>query len=184
MISPSPVKPGISTPPANRTMKELLSQLAAYNTWANQKLTDAILALPEEKQMQELPSSFKSLYATLLHMWDAESIWWQRMKLHEHCIAPSENFKGNMKDVVNGLLQQNRQWHDWVNSATEPMLDHVFQYYNSKREYFKQPIFQMLLHVFNHGTYHRGQLVNMLRQLAVEKIPQTDFIVFSRTKKS
>jgi uncharacterized damage-inducible protein DinB len=64
------------------------------------------------------------------------------------------------------------------------MLDHVFQYYNSKREYFKQPIFQMLLHVFNHGTYHRGQLVNMLRQLAVEKIPQTDFIVFSRTKKS
>jgi uncharacterized damage-inducible protein DinB len=34
---------------------------------------------------------------------------------------------------------------------------------------FQQPIYQMLLHVFNHGTYHRGQLINMLRQLGVYK---------------
>ncbi|MBD0288544.1 MAG: DNA polymerase, partial [Flavisolibacter sp.] len=43
--------------------------------------------------------------------------------------------------------------------------------------------YQMLLHLFNHGTYHRGQLVNMLRQLEVSPIPQTDFIVWSRRKK-
>jgi uncharacterized damage-inducible protein DinB len=36
---------------------------------------------------------------------------------------------------------------------------------------------QMLLHVFNHGTYHRGQLINILRQAGVEKVPETDFIV-------
>jgi len=47
---------------------------------------------------------------------------------------------------------------------------------------YKQPVCQMILHVFNHGTYHRGQLVNMLRQLGIEKIPQTDFIVWSRKK--
>lgn len=163
-------------------MKELLKQLAAYNVWANQKLLDIILSLPDEQQKKELPSSFKSLYDTLLHMWDAESAWWQRMKLHERIIIPSENFRGSTKDVSNGLLQQNLQWQEWVNTATDPMLDHVFQYYNSKREHFKQPIFQMLLHVFNHGTYHRGQLVNILRQLGVEKIPQTDFIVWSRKK--
>ncbi|MGZ3851281.1 MAG: DinB family protein [Flavisolibacter sp.] len=40
----------------------------------------------------------------------------------------------------------------------------------------------MLLHAFNHGTYHRGQLVNMLRQLGVDKIPGTDFIAWSRRK--
>ena len=48
-------------------------------------------------------------------------------------------------------------------------IEHVFQYYNSKKEHFKSPVYQMLMHVFNHGTYHRGQLVNMLRQLGVEK---------------
>ena len=41
----------------------------------------------------------------------------------------------------------------------------------------------MLHHVFNHGTYHRGQLINMLRQLGVEKLPQTDFSVWTRSQK-
>ena len=163
-------------------MKELLKQFAAYNIWAHQKITDVILSLPEEKQMAEVPSSFKSLYKTVLHMWDTESVWWQRMKLNERIITPSENFKGTMKDVVNGLMQQSRQWEEWVNNASDLLLDHVFQYQNSRKEHFKQPIYQMVLHVFNHGTYHRGQLVNMLRQLGVEKIPQTDFIVWSRNK--
>ncbi|MFI5133061.1 MAG: DinB family protein [Chitinophagales bacterium] len=164
-------------------MKELLQQLAAYNVWANQKLLEVILTLPEEKQKQELPSSFKSLYHTILHMWNAESVWWQRMKLQERIILPLDNFKGTMEELVNESLQQNRQWQEWVNDASDAALDHVFQYQTAKKEQFKQPIYQMILHVFNHGTYHRGQLVNMLRQLGVEKLPQTDFIVFSRIKR-
>ncbi len=166
----------------NNAMKELLMQFATYHIWANQKLLDVINALHEEKQLAEVPSSFKSLYATLLHMWDAESIWWQRMKMQERIIVPSENFNGTMQDVCNGLMSQSNQWRDWVANASDLSLDHVFQYYNNKKEHFKMPVYQMLHHVFNHGTYHRGQLVNMLRQLGVEKIPQTDFVVWARKK--
>lgn len=175
-----------STPvdyPRTTAMKDILKQMASYNIWANQKLIDLIVILPEEKQIAEVPSSFNSLHKTLQHMWDSESIWWQRLKLHERIIAPSENFRGSLKDVANGLLQQNQQWQEWVTAASEISLDHVFAYQNSKKEQFKQPVFQMLVHVFNHGTYHRGQLVNILRQLGVEKIPQTDFIVWSRLRK-
>jgi len=164
-------------------MKEILKQLAAYNIWANQKLGEIIVKLPEEIQHKELPSSFSSLYKTILHMLDAEAIWWQRMKLQERIFAPGENFKGSMQDLYTALLQQNQLWQDWINNASDAALDHVFQYQNSRREQFKQPVFQMLFHVFNHGTYHRGQLVNMLRQAGIEKIPQTDFIVWSRTRK-
>jgi uncharacterized damage-inducible protein DinB len=163
-------------------MKEILTQLSAYNIWANQLLLDAINQLPEEKQKQELPSSFNSLYATILHMLDAENIWWQRMKLQERITRPSENFSGDMKEAGNTLLNQNRQWDGWINNASEHQLQHVFHYQNTKKEQFKQPIYQMLLHMLNHGTYHRGQLVNMLRQLGVEKVPATDFIVWSRRK--
>jgi uncharacterized damage-inducible protein DinB len=164
-------------------MKELLRQFSAYNLWANQKLTDYILSFPEEKQLSEVPSSFNSLHKTLLHLWDTESVWWQRMKLHERFVIPSDNFKGTTRDVVNGLLSQSRLWEGWVTQASDLSLEHVFQYYNSKREHFKQPIWQMLMHVFNHGTYHRGQLVNILRQIGVEKIPQTDFVIWTRGKK-
>lgn len=182
MFSTSPVKTQQNVLSSNRTMKDTLSQLAAYNIWANQKLLDIILTLPEEKQQQELPSSFKNLYTTILHMLHAESVWWQRMKLQERINLPMETFKGSMQELSNELIQQNRQWQQWVNTATEPMLEHVFQYYTAKKEMYKQPVCQMILHVFNHGTYHRGQLVNMLRQLGIEKIPQTDFIIWSRKK--
>jgi uncharacterized damage-inducible protein DinB len=163
-------------------MKELLKQYATYNIWASQKIIDVILSLSGEKQIAEVPSSFNSLYKTVLHMLDAESIWWQRMKMEERISVPSENFKGTMRELATTLSQQSKQWEEWVTGTPESSLDHVFHYYNKKKEHFKMPIYQMLHHVFNHGTYHRGQLINMLRQLGVDKLPSTDFIVWSRKK--
>lgn len=163
-------------------MKEILNHLSAYNFWANQLLLEAINQLPEEKQRQEVASSFSTVYKTVLHMWSAESIWWQRRKLLERLYIPAENFNGDMRELSSQLLNQNKQWNEWIAAANEHQLQHVFQYQNSKKEQFKQPVYQMLMHVFNHGTYHRGQLVNMLRQLGVEKVPATDFIVWSRRK--
>src|ERR1044071_7876718 len=84
-------------------MKELLQQYAVYNVWANQKLTELVLILSEEQQQKEIASSFPSLHRTIFHMWDAESIWWQRMKLHERIIRPSENFNATTRDAVTGL---------------------------------------------------------------------------------
>jgi len=161
-------------------MKELLLQLSGYNTWANQQLIDLIQQLPEEKQTQTVASSFNSLLKTAVHMLDSESVWWQRLKLSERIIVPSETFNGNFKAAAYQLLQQNRQWTEWITNSQEHMFQHEFMYMNSKKEQFKQPVYQVLVHVFNHGTYHRGQLVTMLRQLGIDKIPQTDYIVWSR----
>jgi uncharacterized damage-inducible protein DinB len=130
-----------------------------------------------------LVSSFPSLYTTVLHLWDAESIWWQRMKLHERLVIPSEAFNPSMSEAVNGLLNQGAQWEEWVNQASDIQLKHVFAYQNSRREQFKQPVAEVLQHVFNHGTYHRGQLVTMLRMLEVRKIPSTDYIAWCRRRR-
>ncbi len=164
-------------------MKELLKQYAMYNIWATKKILDIILTLSEEKQMVEVPSSFSSLYKTVFHMWDAESIWWQRMKLIDRIIIPSVNINGDMQEVSAGLMQQSKQWAEWITNASEMAIDHVFHYQDTKKVQYKQPIYEMLLHVFNHGTYHRGQLINQLRQLGVEKLPSTDFVTWVRVKK-
>jgi uncharacterized damage-inducible protein DinB len=171
-----------TAPVLQKSMKEILVRLSTFNVWANQVMLNAILQLPEEKQMAATTSSFPSLYKTVLHMWDAQCIWWQRMKLQERINIPSETFVGDMQELSSQLLRQSRQWNDWVIASHDHMLDHVFQYQNSKREQFKQPIFEMLIHLFNHDTYHRGQLVTMMRELGIEKIPQTDYIVWSRRK--
>jgi uncharacterized damage-inducible protein DinB len=163
-------------------MKILLTQYSSYHLWANQQLLDIIDKQPRE--VQELPviSSFPSLKETVLHMWDAESTWWQRIKLLESIQLPSATNNGSFSEISKGLMQQSRQWQEWILQANEHMLEHEFIYYNSRKEKFKQATFQVLIHIFNHGTYHRGQIVNILRQLEIINIPQTDFIVWSRKR--
>ena len=95
-------------------MKELLRQYAAYNVWANQKLLDLILSLPDELQTRDLVSSFSSLYKTALHIHDAESTWWQRVKMQERISIPSENLKGNMRELAAALVNQSKQWEEWI----------------------------------------------------------------------
>ena len=162
-------------------MKQLLLQYAAYNSWANKIITDKLKELSEEQLNREIVSSFPSLYKTVLHLMDVESIWWQRLKLAEHVEWPGKNFNGSFDELSKMLLQLSRQWEEWVRNANEANITHVFAYQNSKKEQFKQPVYEMLLHLFNHQTFHRGQVVNMLRQLGIEKILPTDFIVFSRS---
>jgi len=164
-------------------MKELLQQYAAYNIWANKVLFYRISKLPEEKITREIASSFPSVYKTSLHMWQAEDIWWQRLKLVENIAILSETFSGTFTELTVGLARQSQQWKDWVDNATENQLTHVFAYVRNKEQH-KMKVQDMVLHLFNHATYHRGQLVTLLRQLGEEdKIPSTDFSTYCRTRK-
>ncbi len=163
-------------------MKELLQQFSEYHVWANGLLLQTILQLPEATHTKEVIGSFPSLYKTVVHQWDAESIWWQRMKLEEQVQAPGPGFRGDLAGAGENWQKQSRQWSEWIATSQEYQLQHEFIYRNSKKEQFKQPVSQVLLHIFNHGTYHRGQLVTMLRQLGVDKLPSTDYIEWTRKK--
>lgn len=162
-------------------LNNLLKQYAAYNTWANKQLLITIASLPEEKINQEILSSFPSIFKTLLHMLDADSIWWQRMKLQDNIEKPSVSFTGNFDELQKMILRQSALTEEWVNSLNEYQLNHVFGYYR-ERVMYKQTVQETLLQMFNHATYHRGQVVTMLRQLGVEKVPATDYVVYMRLK--
>lgn len=161
-------------------MVELIQSYASYNYWAHQSITGVILNMDENLHQQIVRSSFPNLYATVLHIWDAESIWWQRMKGHEQLVIPSQQFNPAMKEAVNGLLQQSSLWKNWASEVSEEELKKEFEYKNIKGESFRSITWQIVQHVFNHGTYHRGQLVTMMRELGETEIPATDFIHWCR----
>jgi len=163
-------------------MKELLTEYASYNVWANQQLIDTINGLTQQQIHQEINSSFPGIFKTVLHLLDAENIWWQRLKLEEHIQQPSDSFTGDFAALQKKLLHQSALFEEWVNHANEHQLQHVFAYQRNKKQY-KEQVGQVLLHLFTHNAYHRGQLVTMLRQLGVTKIPSTDFIWYLRHKK-
>jgi uncharacterized damage-inducible protein DinB len=164
----------------NDQMKQLLQEYSAYNLWANQTITDLLVQLDESLHQQFVNSSFPNLYGTILHIWDAESGWWQRVQHHEKIMYPSSAFNPSMKEAVNGLLQQSADWMNWLKQQEDLQL--VYDYQNKKKENFSQPLWEILLHVFNHSTYHRGQLITMLRELGQTNLPATDFIQWSRNK--
>ncbi len=163
-------------------MKEMLQQYAAYNIWATKILIDRINKLPEEKIIQEVASSFPSIYKTVNHMWLAEEAWWQRLKLVENVVLQSEKFSGSFAEQYSQLAKQSILFKEWIDVANDNQLKHVFAYVRNKEQH-KMVVHDMLLHVFNHATYHRGQLVTILRQLGEDKIPQTDFSAWCRLKK-
>ena len=85
-------------------------------------------------------------------------------------------------ELNTNIQAQSKQWKEWIDLATEAALEHEFIYRNSKKDQFKQPVYEMLMHLFNHQTYHRGQLITLLRQVDEKNIPNTDLISFLRKK--
>ena len=163
-------------------MKELLQKLEAYNLWANKILLAKLKTVPSNIMHKETGSSFGSIYKTVVHLTEVEEIWWQRVKLKERVELPEKDSEEILELVSQRLLSSSSQWNEWIKEADEKNLTHVFGYYNSRKEYFKQPVNEVLLHLFNHQTYHRGQIATLLRQNGIDKIPATDFIVFARIK--
>ena len=161
-------------------MKELLQQYSSYNLWANEIITDKILQLPAAILYSEMNSSFGSIYKTVIHLMDVETIWWQRLKLYEHVEWPGINYHEPFEILAKDLLNLSKRWNEWIHDANEASLTHEFEYKNSNKKSFRQPVFEMLLHLFNHQTFHRGQIITMMRQNEVDTIPATDFIVYSR----
>jgi uncharacterized damage-inducible protein DinB len=160
-------------------IKELLQRYARYNQWAHKKLLDLINALTLEQQHVTIPSSFDSLYKTVFHIWGAESLWLGRLNKEPIKIS-GDPFNNSMENLSRALETLDHQWVDWFASKEDNQLTEKIHYTNMAGQAFFEPYDLLLLHIFNHNTYHNGQLVTMLRALGVDKIPSTDFVAWTR----
>lgn len=160
------------------TIKDLLHRYAKYNQWAHKRLLDLILGLSREQQHAVIPSSFNSLYKTLFHVWGATYLWFGRLNLAPVKIS-ADPFNESMEELAKALETVDQQWVDWFNSKTDQELTEILHYNNLAGKPFQQSFDLLLQHIFNHGTYHNGQLVTMLRALGVDKIPATDFVAWT-----
>jgi len=103
------------------------------------------------------------------------------LQQQEKINRPSEGAFASVVDVIASFSHFNQQWLDWVRAANDGDFVQILSYKNTSGQPFSQPVYQILLHLFNHSTYHRGQLVTMLHQLEFTSIPATDFLVFTRS---
>jgi uncharacterized damage-inducible protein DinB len=162
-------------------MKKNLEHYTAYNLWANNEMIKCVEQITVEQLHQTIESSFNSVFKTILHIWDAEYIWLQRMQGNSINDWPSK-----MMDKegfsTNAFLSNSASFNDFVENADQSFIDRLCDYTNLKGEKLSTPFGTIVMHCMNHSTYHRGQLVTMYRQLGLKEIPSTDLITFDRTR--
>jgi len=163
-------------------MHTIIADYAAYNLWANEAILKVVKKLEPSQQQKEIISSFPGIYATLLHVLGAETIWWQRMHNEPQTAWALKDAGLSCEAIIDSILRQDKLWVEWITTLQTEKLQSMMGYKTSKQEYFEQPLWEILMHLFNHSTYHRGQLVTMLRQLGITQLPATDFILWCRNK--
>lgn len=164
-------------------MKELLSDLAGYHAWADKRLLDAVVQLPQALCDREVASSFPTLTGTFAHLFWAATTWLRRLEYLENMPA-DEDFRGSFSELSSRLQAVDAALAGWIAEQSEATLTASFEYYNTKKQYFNMPVYQCLIQAFNHGTYHRGQVVTMFHELAISEIPGTDYILYKRLEQA
>jgi uncharacterized damage-inducible protein DinB len=160
--------------------KKEIQLLFNYDQWADLKLLEVIAKLNGEQYKKDLGSSFNGIHGTLLHILSADRVWLDRWTGKIPVLLKAENFP--TVEVVK------KQWDTYqfevdnlLRSLSEEKLNEPLEYTNFKGDTYAYPLCQQMQHKINHSTYHRGQVVTMLRQLGVDAV-STDIIKFIEQK--
>ena len=110
--------------------------------------------------------------------WIAQS--WQRYLAQGMDPAQRVVGEAGSAPALRHSLEQSHALHDKVLGLGEQQLLEPVDYTNLKGDPFTQPRWQLLMHCFNHATYHRGQLVSIMHQLELDEVPNTDMVNYQR----
>ncbi|HTK82918.1 MAG TPA: DinB family protein [Bacteroidota bacterium] len=159
-----------------------IHNLYEYNYWANHRLLDIVEALTPDQFTKELGSSHGGVQGTLVHAMGAEEIWLRRWKGESPSTFYSTEDFPTQESLINNWEKVEMEMMGFCHMLKEDKdLERVVAYKNLKGDQFSQPLWQLMQHLVNHSSYHRGQLVTMLRQLGVQPV-STDMVAFFRER--
>ncbi len=171
--------------------------LYAYNRWANQRMFSVLEKLNDGQFTATVQSSFPSIQESVLHILAAEWIWLRRWKgaSPRATVGDTRSASAMYSALTNGgidvetlatvsglrrfadSLEQERQ--EFLERLNDDALHARLKYTDMGGKEFFMPLQQLMQHLVNHGTYHRGQVTTLLRQVGAETV-QLDLVFFFR----
>ena len=160
---------------------EELKTLIDYHYWARDRVLDAASALTPDQLIRDMGNSFRSVRDTLAHLYAAEWAWCSRW----NGVSPTAFPDHPLPDVAAmrarwGELESN------VRAVVDRMggegLDRTIEYKMLNGDTRSSVFWQMVQHVVNHASYHRGQVTTMLRQMGAAPPQGMDLITFYRLR--
>jgi uncharacterized damage-inducible protein DinB len=157
--------------------------LADYNTWANDIVHSWFEKITDEQWEQNIVSSFPSLSATALHTAAAETIWLDRLNKVPQPRLLANSFKGGKKEVQAAWKDSTAGLRAFIDNFDEAKLKDSVSFVRPDGNTYQLEFHQIFAHVFNHSTYHRGQIVTMLRQAGFTNVHTIDMSTYFWSKK-
>jgi len=155
--------------------------LTRYNRWANQLIFEAVAALPEGEATKERPSLFKNMVHTLNHNYVIDLIWQAHLEGRDHGFGarntkehpPLEELRVRQRAIDDWYIA----WSDGLSEAA--LVERVhFTLIGGNRGVMTRA--EILLHIVNHTTYHRGFVADLFYQVPGARPPTTDLPVYLR----
>lgn len=159
---------------------EDIARLFAYNRWANGQTLDSVAPLSAAEFTQPVGGSFGSLQGTLAHIYGADWVWFERFHGSSPRALPAPEELLSFAVLRDRWERVQEQQRAFVEGLTAERLAEPLTYVSFKGDTFTYPLGETLVHLTNHGTYHRGQVATLLRQLGKTPVT-TDYLPFLRS---
>ena len=159
-------------------LKQYFTDLAAYNSWADQKAIDWLSHITDEQWEQVNVSSFSSIRQTAVHIASAEKIWIDFWTKAADPVYLSANFTGTKNELKGIWKAASKGLETYIKNHTEEDMMRSVSFIYPNGDTGQMPYYQTFSHIVNHSTYHRGQLVTLLRQAGYSKFSSIDLASF------
>ena len=157
-----------------------LCTLVDYHYWARDRLLAAVEPLTAEQFARQLGGSFPSVRATLVHLLGAEWVWHSRWCGQSPSSLPEGEVPADLAGIRDRWLALERDVRSFVQGLGEDGIARRFSYTLFSGAAATSSLAQTIQHLVNHGSYHRGQITTMLRQLGAAPAGPMDLIAFYR----
>jgi uncharacterized damage-inducible protein DinB len=156
-----------------------IRDLIAYTEWATGRLRDALHRIPDAARRRRDDSAFGSLHGTFAHLVAAEWVWVERWHGRSSSTPPDWVGVATFDELCAHLDQVQRDRAAYLAGLAAADLARPIPYRTFAGVESANPIGELVRHVVNHGTYHRGQISMRIRQLG-DQPPSTDYIAWLR----
>lgn len=146
--------------------KEYVQQLYDYNYWANHRYLAVAASLTEEQLFHKQGHSWESVHGVLVHMMSSERMWPQRWRGETGTFLDPKDFP-TAASIQDYWVEVEKNMQEFISGQTEQGLSGNITYTNPKGQTFTLPLWQMMVHVPNHNTHHRGELAAMFALMGI-----------------
>jgi uncharacterized damage-inducible protein DinB len=157
---------------------DVLQNHLAYTAWASARLLDATAKLTAEERARNFGTADRSVDGTLAHIFGADRVWLTRVSG-----APSADYptpeEQNLAFLQDAWPNLHERWIAWARTLNAASPSEEITYRDLKGNEWRQPLWQIILHVVNHATHHRGQVAGFIRSLG-HTPPSIDLAFFDR----